>query len=74
MLPENSIPQSSVPTYADLFAGCGGLSLGLEWAGFRRAAAIEISPDAALTYYHNLVCREELAPCQWSTFLDSDEL
>ena len=74
MLPENSMPQSSVPTYADLFAGCGGLSLGLEWAGFQRSAAIEISPDAALTYYHNLVCREELAPCQWSTFLDSDEL
>jgi len=74
MLAKISRPQSGVPTYADLFAGCGGLSLGLEWAGFRRAAAIEISPDAALTYYHNLVCREELAPCQWSTFLDSDKL
>lgn len=74
MLPEISRPQSGRPIYADLFAGCGGLSLGLEWAGFQRAAAIEISPDAALTYYHNLVCREELAPCQWSTFLDSDKL
>lgn len=72
MLAEISRPQAGVPTYADLFAGCGGLSLGLEWAGFQRAAAIEISPDAALTYYHNLVCREELAPCQWSSFLDSD--
>lgn len=66
--------QPSELTYADLFAGCGGLSLGLEWAGFHRAAAMEISPDAALTYYHNLICREELAPFQWSTFLNSDEL
>jgi len=61
-------------SYADLFAGCGGLSLGLEWAGFQRAAAIEVSPDAALSYYHNLVCREEMAPFQWSTFLHSREV
>ena len=63
----------STLTYADLFAGCGGLSLGLEWTGFQRAASIELSPDAALTYYHNLICREELSPFSWSSFLDSSE-
>jgi DNA (cytosine-5)-methyltransferase 1 len=66
--------QRGIPTYADLFAGCGGLSLGLEWAGFRRSASIEISPDAALTYYHNLICREELSPFSWTNLLDSREL
>ncbi len=45
--------------YVDLFSGCGGLSLGLHWAGFRRVCALERSPDAARTYYNNLVSREE---------------
>lgn len=66
--------EASKPTYVDLFAGCGGLSLGLEWAGFRRAAAIEMSPDAALSYYHNLVCREESSGYPWSEFIKSHEL
>jgi len=40
--------------YAELFAGCGGLSLGLEAVGFRRVFANELSPMAAQTYVHNL--------------------
>lgn len=67
-------PKAGALTYADLFAGCGGLSLGLEWAGFRRAAAIEVSPDAALSYYHNLICREESSGYPWSDFIKSDDL
>lgn len=43
------------PRYIDLFAGCGGLSLGLEAAGFNLVFALERSPDAAATYYHNFV-------------------
>ena len=43
-------------TYAELFAGCGGLSLGLEAAGFHRVFANELSPIAAQTYVHNLYC------------------
>ncbi len=35
------------PRVLDLFAGCGGLSLGFQAAGFEIAAAIEIDPDAA---------------------------
>lgn len=43
------------PRYIDLFAGCGGLSLGLEAAGFAPVFALERSPDAAATYYHNFI-------------------
>jgi len=43
------------PRYIDLFAGCGGLSLGLEAAGFDLVFALERSPDAAATYFHNLI-------------------
>lgn len=37
----------------DLFAGCGGLSLGLEQAGFKPLLFSEISPSAADTYQAN---------------------
>lgn len=43
------------PTYIDLFAGCGGLSLGLHNAGWRGLFAIEKSPDAFKTLKHNLI-------------------
>lgn len=37
----------------DLFAGCGGLSLGLEQAGFKPLLFSEINPSAAETYIAN---------------------
>jgi len=39
----------------DLFAGCGGLSLGLSKAGFNILYANEINTDASDTYIKNLV-------------------
>lgn len=42
-------------TYIDLFAGCGGLSLGLHNAGWKGLFAIEKSPDAFKTLEHNLI-------------------
>lgn len=42
-------------TYIDLFAGCGGLSLGLHNAGWKGLFAIEKNPDAFLTLKHNLI-------------------
>ncbi len=41
------------PLSLDLFAGAGGLSLGLRWAGFKTIGAIEIDPVATLSYSHN---------------------
>jgi len=38
----------------DLFAGCGGLSLGLTLAGIEVVAAIERDPDACASYRANL--------------------
>ena len=41
--------------YIELFAGCGGLSLGLETAGFDLLFANELSPMASETFSHNLL-------------------
>jgi DNA (cytosine-5)-methyltransferase 1 len=38
------------PRVLDLFAGCGGISLGLEAAGFEIAGAVEFDPDAARSH------------------------
>lgn len=42
-------------TYIDLFAGCGGLSLGLHQSGWKGVFAIEKSSDAFKTLEHNLI-------------------
>ncbi len=43
------------PIYIDLFAGCGGLSLGLHNAGWKGLFAIEKNADAFKTLKHNLI-------------------
>ncbi len=62
----NLINQTLIPKITeealvlDLFAGCGGLSLGFEAAGFE-TIGFEMNPDAANTYRINLKgdCRIE---------------
>ena len=41
------------PRVLDLFAGCGGLSLGFHSAGFKIAAAVEFDPFAAASHGRN---------------------
>ena len=45
--------------YVDLFAGCGGLSLGFEAAGFELVFALEKSDMACETFYHNFIKKLE---------------
>lgn len=47
-------PEKS-PTFADIFAGCGGLSLGLVNAGWHGVFAVEKHPDAFETLKTNLI-------------------
>lgn len=42
-------------TYIDLFAGCGGLSLGLNSSNWKGVFAIEKNPDAFETLEYNLI-------------------
>ena len=46
-------------TYIDLFSGCGGLSLGLNNAGWKGNFAIEKSEDAFKTLKHNLIKKKK---------------
>jgi len=40
-------------TYVDLFSGCGGFSLGLEWAGLKCLAAVDFNAPAIETFRAN---------------------
>jgi DNA (cytosine-5)-methyltransferase 1 len=40
-------------TFIDLFSGCGGFSLGLQWAGLRCLAAIDFNESAIDTFKRN---------------------
>ena len=46
--------------HIELFAGCGGLSLGLESVGFELTLANELSPMAGETFAFNFL-KEDLA-------------
>jgi DNA (cytosine-5)-methyltransferase 1 len=60
------------PTYIDLFAGCGGLSLGLHNAGWKGLFAIEKSPDAFKTLKHNLI--ETKNHFDWPNWLPQENI
>src|SRR5690349_7597344 len=53
-------PVSRRPLAVDLFAGAGGLSLGLEQAGFDVVAAVEYDPVHAATHEFNFPLTETL--------------
>lgn len=57
----------NAPKYIDLFAGCGGLSLGLHQSGWKGLFAVEKSPYAFSTLKHNLIDR--LNHFEWPNWL-----
>lgn len=58
--------------YIDLFAGCGGLSLGFETAGFNLGFAVEKSSMAGETFYHNLI-KNITDENQWKNYLNKSK-
>ena len=58
-----------IPTFIDLFAGCGGLSLGLEKAGFFPLYVNELNKDALETY---LINRDKHFPHLRNNFFSQD--
>lgn len=50
---------SNHKTYIDLFAGCGGLSLGLHLSDWKGVFAIEKNKDAFSTLEHNLIHKKK---------------
>lgn len=74
------LARGAKPRVLDLFAGCGGLSLGFLTAGFQIAAAVEFDPEAAASHGANFhpgdprhaVARDitELAPDALAKALD----
>ena len=54
--------------YIDLFAGCGGLSLGLHRAGWQGLFAVEKSPFAFSTLRYNLI--DNLNHFKWPNWLE----
>lgn len=63
--------QINKKTYIDLFAGCGGLSLGLHNSGWQGLFAIEKSTDAFATLKHNLI--EKRKHFKWVDWLKKKE-
>lgn len=58
--------------YIDLFAGCGGLSLGLQKAGWTGLFAVEKNEDAFSTLKQNLIINRE--HFQWPDWLPQTNL
>ena len=65
------LEMGSKPTYIDLFAGCGGLSLGLHQSGWKGIFAIEKSPYAFSTLKHNLI--DHLNHFKWPEWLEKTQ-
>src|SRR4051794_25855030 len=64
------------PIAVDLFSGAGGLSLGLEQAGFDVVAAVEYDPVHAATHEYNfpltkVLCADVAAPLRADTLRDA---
>jgi DNA (cytosine-5)-methyltransferase 1 len=65
---------TTVPTFIDLFAGAGGLSLGLMMAGWKGLFAVEKSPMAFQTLKHNLIDQKDHLNFEWPVWLPQEAI
>lgn len=65
---------TTAPRFIDVFAGAGGLSLGLMMAGWRGLFAVEKSPMAFQTLKHNLVDQEDNLSFEWPDWLPKEAI
>ena len=63
------MPKMMKNLFVDLFAGCGGLSLGLAEAGWKGVFAIEKSPDAFASFRCNLIDKPSKIQFDWPDWL-----
>jgi len=56
-------------TFVDIFAGCGGLSLGLMQAGWKGLFAVERDPNAFQTLHDNLIATRSDLRFDWPNWL-----
>ena len=69
-IPETSRHKfSTAYTFVDIFAGCGGLSLGLMQAGWKGLFAIEHDSNAFETLYENLILPKTQFQFDWPEWL-----
>lgn len=66
--------ETTVPTFIDVFAGAGGLSLGLMMAGWRGLFAVEKSPMAFQTLRHNLIDQKDHLNFEWPDWLPKEAI
>lgn len=65
----NTLEVPGKPTFVDVFAGCGGLSLGLMQAGWEGIFAIEHDQHAFKTLYNNLIAEDKTRKFSWPSSL-----
>jgi DNA (cytosine-5)-methyltransferase 1 len=62
--------ETPTPTFIDLFAGCGGLSLGMSLAGWQGVFAIEKADDAFKTFEANFLSGPASIRFEWPNWLE----
>ncbi|TIQ76485.1 MAG: hypothetical protein E5X64_37725, partial [Mesorhizobium sp.] len=70
--PGSLLSSDGAPTFVDVFAGCGGLTLGLMRAGWRGMFAVEKDAFAFATLEANFLQRNSLYQFDWPKWLPKE--